>query len=159
MGIDFTDSHHPRPMPSVYQTPGGATYLSDGVFHRTQVETAAGPVRNVDGAIYRFEAAHRENSRLTLLTASRIHMAACSIIGAMTLLPTPLATRIILGRLSAGILDYPHKHGGMKEFWDRPSRPCPGTGFLSSRQFLAVSFRVTFSIATSLDSKASIWSR
>ena len=25
--------------------PGGAVYLSDGVFHRTQVETASGPVR------------------------------------------------------------------------------------------------------------------
>jgi len=35
--------------------PGGATYLSDGVFHRTQIETALGPVRNSDACIYRFE--------------------------------------------------------------------------------------------------------
>ncbi len=30
-------------------------YLSDGVFHRTQVETFNGVLRNTNGAIYRFE--------------------------------------------------------------------------------------------------------
>jgi hypothetical protein len=35
--------------------PGGATYLSDGVFHRAQTETPWGVVRNYDAAIYRYE--------------------------------------------------------------------------------------------------------
>ncbi|HEX5102516.1 MAG TPA: HEAT repeat domain-containing protein, partial [Pirellulaceae bacterium] len=30
---------------------------------------------------------------------------------------------------------YPGKHSGMREFWNRPSRPCPGTGMVSSRHF------------------------
>ena len=53
MGLDSADTHHQAN--SLAYEPGGAIYLSDGVFHRTQVETASGPVRNLDAAIYRFE--------------------------------------------------------------------------------------------------------
>ena len=53
MGMDSADSHHTAN--SMVLDPGGATYLSDGVFHRTQVETAEGPVRNMDAAIFRYE--------------------------------------------------------------------------------------------------------
>src|SRR5262245_14137243 len=53
MGMDSADSHHTAN--AMCLEPGGAVYLSDGVFHRTQVETASGPVRNNDAAIYRFE--------------------------------------------------------------------------------------------------------
>ena len=53
MGLDAADSHHETN--SMVLDPGGATYLSDGVFMRSQVETAAGAVRNIDGAIYRYE--------------------------------------------------------------------------------------------------------
>src|SRR6185295_7966292 len=53
MGMDSADSHHTAN--SMVLDPGGATYLSDGVFHRTQAETSLGPVRNEDAAIYRFD--------------------------------------------------------------------------------------------------------
>jgi glucose/arabinose dehydrogenase len=53
MGLDSADTHHTAN--ALAYDPGGSIYLSDGVFHRTQVETAWGPVRNNDGAIYRFE--------------------------------------------------------------------------------------------------------
>src|SRR5262249_32554135 len=52
-GMDSADSHHTAN--ALCYEPGGAIYLSDGVFHRTSVETASGPVRNSDAAIYRFE--------------------------------------------------------------------------------------------------------
>src|SRR5262249_8380489 len=53
-GLDSADSHHTSN--SVVVDPGGAIYLSDGVFHRTQVESPWGPpVRNIDAAIYRYE--------------------------------------------------------------------------------------------------------
>ena len=38
MGIDSADSHHTAN--ALSYDPGGAIYLSDGVFHRTHVETA-----------------------------------------------------------------------------------------------------------------------
>src|SRR6185436_9079412 len=53
-GMDSADSHHTAN--SLVLDPGGAIYLSDGVFHRTQVETPWGPpVRNIDGAINHIE--------------------------------------------------------------------------------------------------------
>lgn len=53
MGLDSADSHHTAN--AICLDPGGSIYLSDGVFHRTQIETAFGPVRNNDVAIFRFE--------------------------------------------------------------------------------------------------------
>ena len=43
MGMDSADSH-PPPMPCA-SIPAVPIYLSDGVFHRTQVETARGPLQ------------------------------------------------------------------------------------------------------------------
>ena len=48
MGLDSADSHHTTNAMNL--DPGGAIYLSDGVFHRTQVETS-GPMRNTDAII------------------------------------------------------------------------------------------------------------
>ena len=53
MGLDSADSHHTAN--AVCLDPAGSIYLSDGVFHRTQIETALGPVRNNDAAIFKFE--------------------------------------------------------------------------------------------------------
>ena len=35
----------------------------------------------------------------------------------------------------SGRIDYPGKHPKMNQFWTRPSRPCAGTGIISTRQF------------------------
>jgi glucose/arabinose dehydrogenase/lysophospholipase L1-like esterase len=53
-GFDSADTHHA--INSFVFDPGGALYMSEGIFHYTQVETPWGPtVRQVDGGIYRFE--------------------------------------------------------------------------------------------------------
>jgi glucose/arabinose dehydrogenase len=53
-GFDSADTHHG--INSFTFDPGGALYMREGVFHRTQVETPWGPVvRQVDGGVYRFE--------------------------------------------------------------------------------------------------------
>ena len=39
------------------------------------------------------------------------------------------------GPAFSGYVPYPGKHGHMDQFWQRPSRPCAGTGILSSRHF------------------------
>jgi hypothetical protein len=53
MGMDSADSHHTTNAMTL--DPGGSTYLSDGVFHRTQVETFDGPLRHKDAIVWRFE--------------------------------------------------------------------------------------------------------
>jgi glucose/arabinose dehydrogenase len=53
-GFDSADSHHA--INSFTFDPGGALYMQEGVFHRTQIETPWGPVvRQADGGVYRFE--------------------------------------------------------------------------------------------------------
>ncbi|MCC7010812.1 MAG: HEAT repeat domain-containing protein [Acidobacteria bacterium] len=53
-GFDTADTHHA--LNSFTFDPGGALYLREGIFHRTQVETPWGPVlRQADGGVYRYE--------------------------------------------------------------------------------------------------------
>jgi glucose/arabinose dehydrogenase/azurin len=53
-GFDTADTHHT--INSFTFDPGGALYMQEGVFHRTQVETPWGPtVRQADGGVFRVE--------------------------------------------------------------------------------------------------------
>ena len=53
-GMDSADTHHT--MNSFVFDPGGALYIREGIFHRSQVETPWGPVvRQADGGVFRFE--------------------------------------------------------------------------------------------------------
>ena len=53
-GMDSADTHHT--MNSFTYDPGGALYIREGIFHRSQVETPWTPtVREADGGVFRFE--------------------------------------------------------------------------------------------------------
>jgi glucose/arabinose dehydrogenase len=53
-GFDSADTHHA--INSFTFDPGGALYMQEGIFHRTQVETPwARALRQADGGVYRFE--------------------------------------------------------------------------------------------------------
>ncbi len=53
-GFDTADTHHA--INSFTFDPGGALYMQEGIFHRTQVETPWAPtLRQADGGVYRFE--------------------------------------------------------------------------------------------------------
>lgn len=53
-GFDTADTHHG--INSFTFDPGGALYMQEGIFHRTQVESPWGPtLRQADGGVYRFE--------------------------------------------------------------------------------------------------------
>jgi len=131
-GMDSADSHHTAN--SLVLDPGGAIYLSDGVFHRTQVETAAGPVRNEDAAIYRFEPRASKFERYIPYGFANPHGRVFDFWGT-DLVTDATGNNTYFGPAFSGHLDYPDKHPELKQFWERPSRPCPGTGLLSSRHF------------------------
>ena len=131
-GMDSADSHHTAN--SLVLDPGGAIYLSDGVFHRTQVETAAGPVRNEDAAIYRFEPRASKFERYIPYGFANPHGRVFDFWGT-DLVTDATGNNTYFGPAFSGHLDYPAKHSDLKQFWERPSRPCPGTGVLSSRHF------------------------
>jgi glucose/arabinose dehydrogenase/azurin len=134
-GMDSADSHHTAN--SLVLDPGGAIYLSDGVFHRTQVETPWGPpVRNTDAAIYRFEPRSSKFERYIAYGFANPHGRVFDFWG-NDLVTDATGNNTYFGPAFSGHIDYPEKHPSIKEFWDRPSRPCPGTGILSSRHFPA----------------------
>lgn len=132
MGMDSADSHHTAN--AIHHEPGGAIYLSDGVFHRTQVETAIGPVRNNDAAIYRFEPRTGKFETYVSYGFANPHGRVFDYWG-NDIITDATGNASYFGPAFSGRIDYPAKHPKMNQFWDRPSRPCPGTGLLSSRQF------------------------
>src|SRR5437867_3975569 len=132
-GMDSADSHHTAN--SLVLDPGGAIYLSDGVFHRTQVETPWGPpVRNTDAAIYRFEPRASKFERYIAYGFANPHGRVFDYWG-NDIITDATGNNSYFGPAFSGYLEYPDKHAHMNEFWERPSRPCPGTGILSSRHF------------------------
>ena len=132
MGMDSADSHHTAN--SMVLDPGGATYLSDGVFHRTQVETAIGPVRNDDACIYRYEPLTGKFERYVPYGFANPHGRVFDYWG-NDIITDATGNESYFGPAFSGYLAYPAKHPGMQKFWKQPSRPCPGTGMISSRHF------------------------
>jgi lysophospholipase L1-like esterase/glucose/arabinose dehydrogenase/azurin len=134
-GLDSADSHHTAN--ALCLDPGGAIYLSDGVFHRTQVETALGPVRNHDGAIYRFEPRASKFERYIPYGFANPHGRVFDRWG-NDFVTDATGNNTYFGPGFSGYIDASlpsAKHSGYRQFWERPSRPCPGTGILSSRHF------------------------
>ncbi|EEF59035.1 PVC-type heme-binding CxxCH protein [Pedosphaera parvula] len=132
MGMDSADSHHTAN--AICLDPGGSIYLSDGVFHRSQVETAKGPVRNNDAAIYRYEPRTGRFETYVSYGFANPHGRVFDYWG-NDLITDATGNNTYFGPAFSGHIDYPAKHSSMKEFWNRPSRPCPGTGIINSRHF------------------------
>jgi glucose/arabinose dehydrogenase/lysophospholipase L1-like esterase len=132
IGMDSADSHHTAN--SIVYEPGGAIYLSDGVFHRTQAESIDGPVRNTDGCIYRFEPSTFKFERYVAYNFANPHGRVFDYWGT-DIITDATGNASYFGPAFSGHVDFPGRHKGMKQFWERPSRPCPGTGMISSRHF------------------------
>jgi mono/diheme cytochrome c family protein/glucose/arabinose dehydrogenase len=130
-GLDAADSHHETN--SICYEPGGAVYFSDGVFHRTNVETLRGPVRNVNGAIYRFEPRSNRFDRYVPYGFANPHGRVFDYWG-NDIITDATGNANYFGPAFSGHLDS-GAHPSMRQFWNRPSRPCPGTAILSSRHF------------------------
>ncbi|HEX2852199.1 MAG TPA: PVC-type heme-binding CxxCH protein [Opitutaceae bacterium] len=134
MGLDSADSHHTAN--SLIYEPGGAILLSDGVFHRTQVESVAGPVRNIDGAIHRFEPLTAKFEVYASYDFANPHGRAFDFWG-NDIITDATGNNTYWGPAFSGKLDYPLKHPKLKQLWERPSRPSAGSTILTSAHFPA----------------------
>ena len=130
-GLDAADSHHETN--SICYEPGGAVYFSDGVFHRTNVETLNGPIRNQNGAIYRYEPRTARFDRYVPYGFANPHGRVFDYWG-NDIITDATGNASYFAPAFSGHLDS-GAHPKMKEFWNRPSRPTPGTNILSSRHF------------------------
>ncbi len=130
-GMDAADSHHETN--SMCYEPGGAVYLSDGVFMCSNVETTKGPVRNFNGCIYRYEPVTGKFDRHAPYGFANPHGRVFDYWG-NDLITDATGNNNYFGPAMSSHLDE-GAHPGMQEFWKRPSRPCPGTAILTSRHF------------------------
>jgi azurin/lysophospholipase L1-like esterase len=131
-GLDSADSHHQTN--AIAYEPGGALYFSDGVFHRSQCETYQGVFRNSDGGIYRYEPRTGKFNSHMLYGFANPHGRVFDRWG-NDFITDATGNNTYFGPAGSGFLDAGQKHANLKQFWDRPSRPCPGTGMISSRHF------------------------
>ncbi|MBI5766508.1 MAG: HEAT repeat domain-containing protein [Verrucomicrobia bacterium] len=132
MGLDSADSHHTAN--SLVYEPGGALLLSDGVFHRTQVESVTGAVRNLDGAIHRYEPLTGRFEVYASYGFANPHGRAFDYWG-NDIITDATGNNTYWGPAFSGRIDYPAKHPKLKTIWDRPSRPSAGSTILTSRHF------------------------
>lgn len=130
-GMDSADSHHTTN--SMCLEPGGAVYLSDGVFHRTSVETLNGPARHADGAIWRYEPRTGKFHMHVAYNFANPHGRVFDRWG-NDLVTDATGNNTYFGPAFSGWLSE-GKHKPMNQFWERPQRPCPATGIVSSRHF------------------------
>lgn len=133
MGLCAADSHHETN--ALNYDCGGALYPSDGVFHRTQVETLYGPVRNTNGCIYRFDLNRRTLERFTTDATVNPHGKVWDRWGNAFFTD---ATGNVNTFAEASSCYLPREGGGsakLQEFWKRPARPCAGNNLISSRHF------------------------
>ena len=114
--------------------PGGAIIFSDGVFHRSQVETVAGAVRNIDGAIYRYEPLTYKFETYVAYAFANPHGRAFDYWG-NDIITDATGNNTYFGPAFSGKLDYPGKHPRLKTIWNRPSRPSAGSTILTSAHF------------------------
>jgi lysophospholipase L1-like esterase len=123
-GIDSADSHHTTNAMSL--DPGGATYLSDGVFHRTQIETAEGPKRNTDAGIWRFEPRTGKVDLYISYGFANPHGKVWDYWG-NDIITDATGNASYFGPAFSGRLD-DGKHPNMEQFWKRPDQQPPFPG-------------------------------
>ena len=135
-GLCAADSHHETN--SMCYEPGGAVYCSDGVFHRTQLETPQGPVRNTNGSIYRYEPRTGKFIRHAAYGFANPHGRVFDYWG-NDFITDATGNANYYGPGFSSFIDGGDfgtvAHSNYQQWWQRPSRPCPNTLILSSRHF------------------------
>jgi putative heme-binding domain-containing protein len=132
-GIDSADTHHTAN--SFALDPGGAVYFQEGVFHRSQVETAYGPpVRLADAGVFRYEPRTQKFEVYITYGFANPHGHVFNYWG-QDIVYDGTGANPYDGAVISGHLDFPHKHPGAPQVYQQRTRPCPGVEILSSRHF------------------------
>jgi len=131
-GIDSADTHHTAS--SFVYGPDGYIYFQEGVFHRSQIETPYGVVRNVDAAVWRFDPKTYQVERYCPYPFANPHGHVVDCWG-QSYVYDGTGAEPYHATLISGYLDYPHQHLRAPQLYRRRTRPCPGVEILSSRHF------------------------
>jgi putative heme-binding domain-containing protein len=133
-GLSSGDTHHSAN--SFVLGPDGALYFQEGIFHRSQVETIHGPVRNRDASAWRFEPRTWRVERYIPYDFLNPHGHVFDRWGQDFVTDGTTNENFWVAPVS-GHLDAPAKHARYFTFFEQRSRPAAATEILSSRHFPA----------------------
>ncbi|HEX7376409.1 MAG TPA: PVC-type heme-binding CxxCH protein [Pirellulales bacterium] len=131
-GLDSADTHHTAN--SFVFDGGGGLYFQEGVFHRTQVETPYGPVRNTDACVWRFEPRTFKFERYAPYGFANPHGHVFDRWG-QDVIHDGTGAQPYHGTIMSGYVEFPAKHPHAPQVYNQRTRPCPATEILSSRHF------------------------
>ena len=131
-GFDSADSHHA--ISAFASDPGGGLLMMEGTFHQTAVETIRGPKRCSNAGIYRYDR-KREQFDVVVSYGFANPWGQTFDRWGQYFVADASGGANYFGTAFSGEVDYPHKHGGLKQFLQKQWRPTSGCEFVSSRQF------------------------
>ncbi len=130
--VDTADTHHTAN--SFVIGPEGALYFQEGIFHRSQIESPYGVVRNLDACVWRFEPRTWRVERYVPYGFANPHGHVFDRWG-QDIVVDGTGAIPYHATLFSGHLDYPKRHRKAPVLYRRRTRPCPGIEILSSRHF------------------------
>ena len=131
-GFDTADSHHA--IHALTWDPGGALYFNEGVFHFSQVETPYGPKRIHDAGLFRYEPKTQKFDIFVTYPFANPWGHYVDRWG-QNFVADASGGANYFGTAFSGQVDYPDKHGSMKQFFPMQWRPTCGCELVASRQF------------------------
>lgn len=131
-GLCSADTHHAAN--SFVLSPGGSLFFQEGTFHRSQVETIHGPVRNRDGCVWRFNPRTWKVDRYIPFNFANPHGHVFDRWG-QDFVHDGTGAVPYHAPLFSGHIDYPQKHAKPPQLYRQRTRPCGGTEILSSAHF------------------------
>jgi putative heme-binding domain-containing protein len=131
-GFDSADSHHA--IGAFASDPAGGLLMMEGTFHQTAVETVRGPKRCSNAGIFRYDARRAEFDVFVSYGFANPWGQTFDRWGQYFVADASGGANYF-GTAFSGDIDYPHKHGGLKQFLQKQWRPTSGCELVSSRQF------------------------
>ena len=136
-GIDSADTHHASN--SFTMDPGGGLYFQEGVFHRTQVETPYGVVKNINAGVWRLEPhtgtfGTGKLERYVPFDFANPHGHVFNNWG-QDFVVDGTGANPYHAALFSGYLTSPAKHSGPPQLYQQRTRPCSAVEIVSSRHF------------------------
>ena len=131
-GFDSADSHHS--ISAFTYDQGGALYFEEGTFHHTQVETPYGPERCVNAGVFRWEP---RTWKFDVWVSYGFANPWGHVVDSwgQNFVADASGGANYFGAAFSGDVDYPNKHGGLKQFLVKQWRPTAGCELVSSRNF------------------------
>lgn len=131
-GFDSADSHHS--ISAFTYDQGGALYFEEGTFHHTQVETPYGPKRCVNAGVFRWEP---RTWKFDVFVSFGFANPWGHVVDAWgnNFIADASPGANYFGAAFSGDVDYPNKHGNLKQFLVKQWRPTAGCELVSSRNF------------------------